>query len=318
MQKWAHHAPVNYLHKFYLVEAEQAHVLHQDGTARELYDRAIVLAQQNEYVNEEALACELAGKFYLAKKQTKIAQVYLWDAHHGYSRWGAFAKVKDLETRYPRILSQSNLQKTTACPLVLSDKSHPECQTCLLDSTTGHSTVNTPKQSSPNILDLTSILKVSQVIAGEIKLKNLLEKLMKVVVENAGAQTGFLLLNRADTWVIEAKATISTLFTLDTQNEWRVETLQSTILTDSEELSTGIVHYVARTKEYVILNDAAKMGHFTNDSHILKRQPKSVLCAPLINQGHITAIFYLENNWATGIFTQNRIEMLNLTDGHCY
>ena len=120
MQKWAHHAPMNYLHKFYLVEAEQAHILHQDGTARELYDRAIVLAQQNEYVNEEALACELAGKFYLDKKQTKIAQVYLWDAHHGYSRWGAFTKVKNLETRYSRILNQSNLQKTTVCPLVLN------------------------------------------------------------------------------------------------------------------------------------------------------------------------------------------------------
>ena len=86
MKHWAEHAPMNFLHKFYLVEAERSRVLDKDGEAREFYDKAITLAQENDYLNEAALAQELAGKFYLGKGQVKIAQIYLCDAHYTYTR----------------------------------------------------------------------------------------------------------------------------------------------------------------------------------------------------------------------------------------
>ena len=109
MKLWAHHAPMNYLHKFYLVEAERARVLGNESEAREYYDQAIDLAREHGYVNEEALANELAAKFYLALGRVRIASHYLRDAHYAYLQWGALAKVKDLETRHPQLLAQTRV-----------------------------------------------------------------------------------------------------------------------------------------------------------------------------------------------------------------
>ncbi|MGH8000996.1 MAG: ATP-binding protein, partial [Brasilonema sp.] len=172
IKKWAHHAPMNYLHKFYLVEAERARVLKKDKDAREYYDRAIALAHENEYLNEEALAYELAAKFYLNRNQDHVARHYLQDAHYTYQRWGATAKVKDLEAQYPQFLSQANKN---------------QLETTLSTSTTGRST--------SHVLDFQSVLKGTQTISGEIILDKLLAKLMKIVIENAGAQKGFLILH---------------------------------------------------------------------------------------------------------------------------
>jgi hypothetical protein len=105
MQKWAHHAPMNFLHKFYLVEAERHRVLDEKIEAIEMYDKAIALAKENKYVNEEALANELAAKFYLQWGKEKLAQLYLIDAYYSYSRWGAKAKIDSLEQCYPQLLA---------------------------------------------------------------------------------------------------------------------------------------------------------------------------------------------------------------------
>lgn len=316
MKKWAHHAQMNYLHKFYLVEAERARVLHREGEAREFYDKAIALAQENKYVNEEALAYELAGQFYWTKGQTKIAYVYLRDAHHAYSRWGATAKLNELETRYSHILTPSDF----SCPLVLPDKPQiAECQGCNYNKNHTISTLSATKPTTPITLDLNSVLKASQAIAGEIMLKHLLAKLMKIVIENAGAQRGFLLLNPNGQWVIDAKYTVSTAQAFNNskmaernQEESKVEVLCAVPLEENEDIAVGIIHYVARTKEYLVLNDATRLGSFTNEPHILKHQPKSILCVPLINQGNTTGILYLENNLVTGAFTPARLEMLHL------
>jgi signal transduction histidine kinase len=126
---------------------------------------------------------------------------------------------------------------------------------------------------------------------------------MRIVIENAGAQTGFLLLQQNGQWLIQAKATI---------NSNEVETSRSQTLEDSSEVAVGIIHYVARTKEYVVLNDATRAGNFANDPHIQTQQPKSVLCVPLINQTKLTSILYLENNLVSGVFTPERLELLYL------
>jgi len=282
MKLWAQHAPMNYLHKFYLVEAERARVLGRDGEAREYYDQAITLAQEHEYLNEEALAYELAGRFYLARGQSHLARYYLRDAHYAYQQWGAVAKVKDLEARYPQVLAQAMPDFVrTAVSIV---------------------TTNMGQRLSGDF-DFTSVLKASQAISSEIVLDRLLTTLMGLVIENAGAQRGFLILEENGQLVIEAEGTI---------DKDGVVVLQSVPVETSPDLPTAVVRYVERTKETVVLSDATQEDAFASDPYIIKKQPKSVLCAPLVTQGKLTGILYLENNLVTGTFTPDRLEVLNL------
>lgn len=283
LKTWAEHAPMNYLHKFYLVEAERARVLGNDNEARDSYDRAIDSAREQEYLNEESLAYELAARFYLAKGQTRLARYYMRDAHYAYRRWGAVTKVKDLEGRYPQLLAQATIGPLQA---ILTP-----------------STITTEQQRATSSLDLTSVLKASQTISGEIALGGLLEKLMQILIENAGAQKGFLILPKDGGFVIEAEASV---------DKEDVIVLQSISVETSPELSAAIVNYVARTKANIVLDDATHEGMFTQDVYITQNRPRSILCMPLINQGKLTGILYLENNLTTGAFTPERLEVLNL------
>jgi len=284
IEYWAQHAPMNFLHKFQLVEAEKARVLGQILEAEEFYERAISGAEENEYIQEEALAYELAAKFYLERGRKKIAQTYIKEAHYIYTNWGAKAKVEDLETKYYILLSK------------LSEKRDV---TINLSSTT----LDTDNKLSFE-LDLASIMKASQAISGEIMLDQLLIKLMKILIENTGAQTGFLIFKKAGKWVIEASCN---------GNPDNVKILQSIPIED--KLPTSMVNYVARSRETVVEKDAAKQGQFTNDPYIKTNQIKSVLCTPLINQGKLNGIIYLENNLSKGSFTPERLEIIQLLSG---
>lgn len=281
METWAKHAPMNYLHKFYLVEAERARVLGRDKDAREYYDRAITLAHENEYLNEEALAYELAARFYLARNQNHVARHYLHDAHYAYQRWGAVAKVKDLEARYPQFLAKT---------------SKDTLQTHLTISPTDSA------QTTSGALDLNSVIKASQAISSEIVLEKLLGKLMKILIENAGAQTAFFILEKEGQLLIEAKGDAD-------QDEVIVR--QSTPVEANQQLPLSVINYVARTREDVVLADASREGRFTTDAYIIKNQPKSILCTP-IHQGQLNGLLYLENNLSTGAFTPDRLEVLKI------
>jgi hypothetical protein len=177
MRSWANHAPMNYLHKYHLVEAEYNCVMGSKAEAIDHYDRAIQLAQESDYLQEEALADELAAKFYLEWGKPKIAQAYMTDAYYAYSRWGAKAKVDDLVNRYPQILSpilqrqQQSFAITETIFTASSRASH--------DSTTSSGLSET--------LDLATILKASQSLSSEIELEKLLSTLLHIVIENAGA-----------------------------------------------------------------------------------------------------------------------------------
>ena len=284
---WAKSCQENFQHKYDLVEAEKARILGQNWQAQELYEKAIQGAKKYEFIHEEALAYERASEFYLALGREEIGQFYLRNAHHCYTRWGAKAKVKQLEEEYPQYL------------LGITNKSKSKRLSTTI-STTGN---------DGEILDLTTVLKASQAISGEIKLETLLQKLMKIVIENAGAQKGFLILNNEDNWVIEAQGTI---------DKEEIPILQSIPIesTDNDKLipilPTTIINYVARTQEYLVLNDAASEGQFINDPYIIATQTKSILCTPLLNQGQLRGIVYLENNLTTGAFTSERVELLNI------
>ncbi|MEG4146679.1 AAA family ATPase [Microcoleus sp. Pol12B5] len=281
LQQWAQNAPMNHLHKWYLVEAEKHRVLGNKAEAIEMYDRAISLAKENQFLNEEALANELAAKFYLEWDKEKFAQLYMIEAYYCYIQWGATAKVTDLETRYPQLLK----------PIQGKNKN---TKTTAIVTTTG---------SSESNLDITTVMKATSAISGEILLDNLLSSLIKILMESAGAQRGYLILSSQEKLLIEAEGTI---------NSQQVTVLQSIPVEDCQELSSAIVNYVARTQESVVLDDAGREGQFTNEPYIHKHQPKSILCVPLINQAQIVSIVYLENNLTAGAFTPERVELLKV------
>jgi tetratricopeptide (TPR) repeat protein len=225
MKGWADQAPMNFQHTYDLVEAEKARVLGQVVEAMKLYERAIKGARDNGYIQEEALAYELAANFYLAHNLEEIAQTYLTKAHYGYVCWGAKAKVKDLEQQYPQFFAKrsSSSIKTT--------------QTIL----------DTSRQTSTD-LDLLSIVKASQTLSGELMLDILLEKMMKLLIENAGAQIGYLILNKSGQWVIEASATIES-DDIQILQSIPIETVSNKGVMPRVPL--GVVNYVTHTqREY--------------------------------------------------------------------
>jgi predicted ATPase/signal transduction histidine kinase/CheY-like chemotaxis protein len=283
MQKWAEHAPMNFQHKYELVEAEKARVLGQYWQATEYYDRAIAGAKEQGYIQEEALGNELAAKFYFERGKEKVGQIYLTDAYYGYLRWGATAKLRNLELKYPQIIFQIANQKNTILEVN---------RTISYTTTNGH-----------GVLDFAAVMKASQTLSGEILLDNLLSKLMQIVIESAGAEKGFLILEDSGKLFIKASGSV-------VKDEITVQ--PSLPVDSSEQLPISLINYVHRTQQYVVLNNATCEGTFTTDSYVIKQKPKSILSTPIVNQGKLIGILYLENNLTVGAFTPQRLEVLQL------
>ena len=209
------------------------------------------------------------------------AQAYLTNAYYCYLRWGATAKIKDLEQQYPQLVKRFTKANTS------------------IDSR--NSLSNTSGITSGKILDLAALMKASQAIASEIELDKLLTTLMRILLESSGAQTGYLILESQRQLLLEAWGDA---------NSNQITVLQSTPIETC--LPASIIHYVARTQEGLIESDVAREGRFTQDTYIQAYQPKSILCAPLLNQGQLIGIVYLENNLADGVFTPDHLEVIQL------
>ncbi|MEH2213728.1 trifunctional serine/threonine-protein kinase/ATP-binding protein/sensor histidine kinase [Nostoc sp.] len=290
LQQWAHYAPMNHQHKFDLVEAEKYRFLGQKAEAIELYDRAISGAKANEYIQEEALANELAAKFYLDWGKQRIAEEYMTQAYYAYTRWGAKAKVADLETRYPQLLASILQQTRTAFSV----------NETVFALGTVSSTSSSSKVSDS--LDLAAILKASQTISGEIKLEKLLSSLLSIVIENAGANKCVLMLLRDDRLLIKGSISKGT----------QPVVLQRLPVEESQDIPLKVIYKVLHNKQTVVLLDAIADPTLACDDYIMRQQPKSILCSPILHQGKLLGILYLENNLATGAFTSDRVELLNL------
>ncbi|MEG4244953.1 MULTISPECIES: AAA family ATPase [unclassified Microcoleus] len=290
LHQWAQNAPMNHLHKWYLVEAERQRVLGYKADALEMYDRAISLAKENLFLNEEALANELAAKFYLKWGKEKVAQAYMIEAYYCYARWGAKAKIDDLEKRYPRLLgiiiqqaqAFSSLKETIA---------------------RGTITYNTNSSSSNSeFLDLPTLIKASQAISGEIELDKLLTTLLKIAIANAGATKCVLLLKQKQ--YLQVAALVA--------EGQEPELLPSIPLESSQDVAISLVNTVKRSLKPLVIVDARVSSQVGSDRYIEQHQPISVLCIPILNQGQLIGVFYLENNLTVGAFTSDRIEVLNL------
>jgi predicted ATPase/signal transduction histidine kinase/GAF domain-containing protein len=274
LQVWAANCPDNFGNRAALVGAEIARIDGRDVDAMQLYEQAIRSARDNGFVHNEALANELAARFYAARGFEKIAHTYLRDARYGYLRWGADGKVRQLDQLYPQ----------------LSEKEPAPGPT---------STIGVPVEH----LDLATVIKVSQAVTGEIVLEKLIDTLMRTAIEHAGAERGLLILPRGAEQRIEAEATA--------RSDAVIVHLEDAPVSEAA-LPESILQFVLRTEESVILDDASAQHPFSTDPHIRQRQARSILCLPLINQAKLIGVLYLENNLAAGVFTPNRIAVLKL------
>lgn len=287
MTEWAIHAPMNHQHKVDLVAAEKCRVEGKNAAAIDLYDRAIAGAKKNGYIQEEALANELAAKFYLNWGKEKVAAGYMQEAYYGYAKWGATAKIADLKTRYPQLL-EPILQKSHA--------------TDLFTETITRATLSSNETSTRigDALDLANLLQASQAISGEIDLNKLVNTLLEIVVANAGADKCALLLLQDMELKLVARV----------ENGESPQRLPSIPLASSPDVPISIINKVKRTLTSLVLADARIYPEAIADSYLQRKQPKSVLCSPILNQGQLIGILYLENNLTIGAFTRDRVELL--------
>jgi signal transduction histidine kinase len=280
------HAPQNLQHKYDLVEAEKARVLGDNWQAMELYDQAIAGAKENKYIQEEALANELAAQFYLGVGKIKIAQTYLIDAYYCYVNWGANAKVEDLERNYSQLLAPILNQKAIAeeAPALISK---------IISDSSSHGV--------SAILDLETVTKASLAISSEIHIDKLLNILLQVIIENMGAKKALLFFEEDSKLILVSQC-------LENQQY----NLQFAPVDEQQDLPFSVINYVKHTREPLLINNASTEKPFAIDPYIIKYQIKSILCHPILNQGQFIGIIYVENNLNIGAFTSERLKILQL------
>lgn len=276
--QWSDNCPANFLNYKLLMEAEMARILGHVEKAISFYDQAIKNAQDHGFTKNLALANELAAKFYFGLNKIKLGKAYLFDACYYYQKWGANSKVKQLEESFHNWIPKEFLS---------------------LEGFKEITTLNSSSiQNSSRLLDIMSILKASQTITRETSFNNLIPQMMKIVIENAGAEVGYLIFEKEGDYFIEAKA-----------NDQKINLLPSLPVT---QLPVSLIKYVAINKQPIILGNAFSEGNFKNDPYIRKNQTKSVLCFPLINFGVVKGMLYLENNLVRDVFTRKHLDVLSL------
>ena len=309
LHHWATLSPENHQHRWELVEAERCRFIGNKLDAMEAYDFAIAKAKENGYIQDVALANELKAKFYLEWGKEREAIGYMQEAYYCYSRWGAKAKTDDLETRYPQLLKPI-LQRQQFNHYPLETINSTYSQTSLL-STCSSTTSST---SISDVLDFDSILKAAQSISSCIELDQLISNLTQIIVENSGAKKSVLILpeNQSpenDNWLVKAITKINKQ--LDEQSKIET-TLTLESIDDCQEIPQKIIHYVTHIQQTIVIDNCQIDIPGVIGEYMIKHQPKSVLCTPIINQGNLVGILYLENEITAGVFTPQRQQIINL------
>ena len=274
LQLWAANCPDNFENRAALVGAELARLDSRDVEAMRLYEQAIRSARASGFIHNEALANELASRFYAARGFEKIARAYLQDARYGYLRWGADGKVRQLEQLHPHLRDAPVRASPTT-------------------------TIGAPIER----MDVGTVLKAAQAVSSEIVLGELIKTLLRIAVEHAGAERGLLILFPGDEPRIAAEATTG---------RGQVEVTLCERAVSPAELPESVLHYLIRTRESVIIDDALAQNPFSEDEYICQKRARSVLCLPLVKQAKLIGVLYLENNLASQVFTAARISVLEL------
>jgi len=274
LREWAESCSPTFRDKHVLVAAEVARLEGRVLDAEQLYEKAIDAAHANGFVHNEALACELAARFYAARGFEKIANSYLQEARYGYLRWGAEGKVRQLDNLYPQLRKNNALVGSPGA-------------------------IAAPVEQ----LDLATVIKASQAVSAEMVFERLIDKLLRTAIEHAGAQRGLLILPHGEELQIEAEAITS-------GEEVTVHLGKD--CQDVSELPESLVRYVMRARETVIFEGGSSHNPFSGDPYIVRRQSRSVLCLPLINQAKLIGTLYLENNLVPDVFTSGRVTVLKV------
>lgn len=288
LENWASHAPENYQSKYELVLAETARWQGEILRAMDYYDRAMNTAQNHGRWAEVAIAAERAAELYHDSGRDKIAKQYWLDAIHAYDRWGAKAKVAALQAKALPLQNLSPRRSPTLPPTGTQHSTHP------------HTTAST-------VLDINTVIKAAQALSGEIVLSQLLTQLTRLTLENAGAQTGYLLLKDP-----QQNNRLTVVATSHVEGQTAVDVPLNCPLSPSLSLPVSLIQYVQRTQESVVLGNAMAEGLFTNDPYITNQKIQSVICMPITQQGQLMGVLYLENNLAIDAFTPDRLEVLQI------
>jgi PAS domain S-box-containing protein len=275
LEMWAQDCPENFENRVALVAAEIARIENRDSDAMRHYEQAICSAHANGFIHTEAIAYQVAARFYAARGFERFAESYLSEARYCYLRWGADGKVRQIDQQYPQLRREGLVTSAT-------------------------SVIATPVEH----LDLATVIKVSQAVSGEMVLEKLIDRLMRAAIEHAGAERGLLLVQQpGDEFQTKAEATTSGK---DVAVRLREGAQRSSALPES------LVRYVIRTREIVILDDASAQSQFSTDPYIVQSRSHSILCLPLMNQTKLIGILYLENNLTPHVFTRDRVTVLKV------
>nr|WP_035547966.1 ATP-binding sensor histidine kinase [Burkholderia sp. 9120] len=273
LRVWAELCPENFASHSALVGAEIARIEGRVVDAEMLYERAIRSAQESGFAQVEALASELASRFYAARGLGSIARMYMQNACYGYVRWGANAKVRQLEEQ---------------CPYLRTQEMAP---------------VPTNTMAAPiEHIELATVIKVVQAVSGEIHLEKLIEMIMRTAIEQAGAERGLLILSDGEPR-IEAEAI---------SGSGRIEVSTRRAAIGTFDLPQTVLQYVIRTQEHVLIDDASADIVYSRDEYVRRNHSRSVLCLPILKHAKLGGALYLENDLTSGVFTSNRVALLQL------
>jgi GAF domain-containing protein/two-component sensor histidine kinase len=292
LRKWADFAPMNYLHHWQLVEAERLRVLGKSEEAFRHYDKAIDQARENGFVHEEALAYELAGRCYLARQQERQSGFYLKQALQLYERWGALAKSAQISSEFPQLrlagtLSADHLRSAVGV-------------------TGGFAQTSRISGKSRNqTFDILAVTEASQAISREIVIDDMVTTLLKIVIEHSGAQKALLVLKKGEDFSIRAQGFARQAIEVE---------VTDIAIGDQEDLPLprAMIQYVGRTSKSLVIPDARQENLFSRDPYFLREKPLSVLCEPIVHQGKLIGMLYLENNLTADAFTEERLELLRM------
>lgn len=277
LQVWATHCPANFQAKSALVGAEIARIEGRLVDAEHSYELSILSAKENGFPHYEAVACECAARFYSGRGLLRIAKLYWREARACFLSWGAIGKVHQLEACYSHLRDRQRDDRTLAFDFATSP------------------------------LDVDSFIKASQAISGEIVLPRLIERLVTIAMENAGADRGLLILcgdeSRSDAPTVRAEGSIG---------HGRIEVAIRQSKATPADLPYTLLHYVVRTKQRVLLDDVCADETYSKDAYVLQHRPRSVLCLPIVKQAKLVGALYLENHLATDAFTPNSVAVLEL------